>query len=359
MAGENETKELLAGLLAVLGESSSAANSLDRFAHPDCRWDIFHPFNRLDGNRAAAAQFWGPLRAALPDYEHRTAFMLAGSYEGRAMVSSMGHLIGTFDYPLAGIPPTRGMIFLRFGIHGTVRDGLFSHIYVLLDLVDVMRQAGVYPFRAMPGSSEQWPFPPSDTGASSHTIDFTQGVRSLQIVHEMQMGLPSAGTKITAKSSKANHSHHWYQNMNWYGPAGIGSTRGRRGFRDFHGALFLQAFGDRAGFPRIEGGPADAPGHFIRVGDGNFAVTSGWPSLHGTHTGSEWLGLPPTGRRVDMRVADWYRIDEQEKIIDNWVMIDIPHIVYQMGLDIFHDLKFRVDPSIERLPEPPLASVGE
>lgn len=352
MVKQTDSKFLLRQMMAGVAANGSIESIIDEFAHPDCRWEVFHPFNRLDGNAAAARDFWQPLRASLPDFEHRSAFMLAGTYEGREMVSSWGHLIGTFDYPLLNIPATRGMVFLRFGIQGTVRDGRFSSVHILLDLVDLMRQAGVYPFRRMPGASEQWPFPPCDTGASAQSVDATRGALSLQIVQEMQMGLPKAGARIDAESSKALHSHHWHANMNWYGPAGIGSARGRRGFRDFHGALFLQAFADRTGYPRKEGGPADAPGHFIRLGDGNYAVTSGWPSLHATHTGSEWLGLPPTGRKIEMRVADWYRIDEQDKIIDNWVMIDIPHIVHQMGLDVFHDLKFTVDPSIERFPDP-------
>jgi hypothetical protein len=51
-----------------------------------------------------------------------------------------------------------------------------------------------------------------------------------------------------------------------------------------------------------------------------------------------------------MRVADWYRIDENDKIIDNWVMIDIPHMLCQMGLDILDDMQFFVDPTIPRWP---------
>ena len=53
-----------------------------------------------------------------------------------------------------------------------------------------------------------------------------------------------------------------------------------------------------------------------------------------------------------MRVADWYRLDDDDKIIDNWVMMDVPHILQQMGLDLFHDLKFRVDRSLLRRPLP-------
>jgi hypothetical protein len=52
-----------------------------------------------------------------------------------------------------------------------------------------------------------------------------------------------------------------------------------------------------------------------------------------------------------MRVADWYRLDADNKIIDNWVMMDVPHVLDQMGLDIFEDLQFFVDRSRSRLPE--------
>ena len=56
-----------------------------------------------------------------------------------------------------------------------------------------------------------------------------------------------------------------------------------------------------------------------------------------------------------MRVADWYRLDQDGKICDNWVMMDIPHIVNQMGLDVFHDLEYRVDPSKTRVRTMPSA----
>ena len=50
-----------------------------------------------------------------------------------------------------------------------------------------------------------------------------------------------------------------------------------------------------------------------------------------------------------MRVADWYRLDQDDKIIDNWVMIDIPHMLEQMGLDILDDAQFFADRSLPRL----------
>lgn len=111
----------------------------------------------------------------------------------------------------------------------------------------------------------------------------------------------------------------------WYGPAGIGTTRRLSGFEDFHQIPFLVAFPDRSGTDT---------GHFIRIGDGNFAVTGGWGYLQATHTGGNFLGMPPTGRHVIMRVMDFYRCDEVT-IVENWVPMDIPHLLLQMGVDVF------------------------
>ena len=111
----------------------------------------------------------------------------------------------------------------------------------------------------------------------------------------------------------------------WYGAAGIGTTRGLKGFEDYHQIPFLVAFPDRAGSER---------GHFIRIGDGHFAVTGGWGYLQATHTGGELFGVAPTGKRIKMRVMDFYRCND-ETIIENWVPMDVPHILLQMGVDVF------------------------
>lgn len=342
-------KQLVNSLLkeiatAPIGESKAV---LDQYCHSDAVFEIFHPFNTLNGIEDVALRFFEPLRSALPDYEIRIGVGIADQYEQRDVVSVLGNVMGTFSAPWVGIPPTHGLIYLRFGLNAVITEGKIAKAYVLLDIVDVMRQAGYYPFRVMPGSAEQWPLPPIGTGASLAACDRALGAETLQIVRQMQGGLGS-GANLAEHVSTVEHSPHWHDNMNWYGPAGIGSTRGQRGFDDYHGALFIQAFPDRTGFPRAHGGPESAPGHYIQAGDGRFAVTGGWPSLRGTHSGGQWLGLPPTGKRIEMRVADWYRVDEDQKIIDNWVLIDILHMLDQMGYDVLDDLRFIVDPTIPR-----------
>lgn len=331
------------------GRREQLADILGQFCHADCIWDIFHPFNRIEGNEAVAAQFWQPMATAFPDWEYRPALLLGGSYEDHPHVSSWGHVMGTLAAPWLNIPATLQLSFLRFGFDARLRDDKFERVHILLDLVDLMRQAGHYPLRAMPGTAEQWPFPPGDAGFSPGSSDGERGARTLAIILEMQYGLPKGSDVTDIESARAAHSPHWHDNMNWYGPAGIGSSRGLRGFRDYHGALFLKAFPDRSGVARPPEGPPDRPGDYIRLGDGRVAVTAGWPAMRATHTGGQWLGLPPTGASLEMRVADWYRLDRDDRIIDNWVMIDIPHLLDQMGLDIFDDVQFFADRSLPRL----------
>ncbi|MGB6230300.1 MAG: hypothetical protein WBF53_09265 [Litorimonas sp.] len=282
----------------------------------------------------------------MPDYEIRPGLVLEGTYEDRRHASLLGHIMGNFLAPLASIPPTQKLTALRFGMNAVFEDGRIIASFVMLDLIDLMLKSGVYPFRAMPGSAGHWPFTPIDT----HHGEIADGNRTLAIVREMQHGLPAGPAVVDRASAAAHHSPHWAARMNWFGPAGIGSSRGMEGFRDSHGALFLKAFPDRRGLPRAEGTDIDREGHFCEIGDGRFAMTAGWPVMRGRHSGAHWLGLPPTHVEVDMRVADWYRVDRNHKIADNWVMIDIPHILQQMGLDPFEDIPFAIDPTRSRLP---------
>ena len=122
------------------------------------------------------------------------------------------------------------------------------------------------------------------------------------------------------------HAEFWHPDFMWYGAAGIGTTRGLEEFRAHHQIPFLVGFPDRLG-----------SGHYIRISDGNYAVTGGWPSVTGTHLGP-WLGMPATGKRINMRVMDFYR-QADGRICENWVPIDIIDMARQMGVDVFERVR--------------------
>jgi hypothetical protein len=110
--------------------------------------------------------------------------------------------------------------------------------------------------------------------------------------------------------------------------AGIGATRGLKGFQDLHQRPFLRALPDRRGGD-----------HKARFAEDDYACSTGWPSLRGTLSGPNWLGLPPTGRQVGMRVMDWWR-REGDRLRENWVLIDLLDVQIQCGLDPFDRLAF-------------------
>ena len=119
------------------------------------------------------------------------------------------------------------------------------------------------------------------------------------------------------------HARFWEPGFMWYGPSGIGTSKGLSGFETHHQIPFLLGFPDR-GVNR----------HIANVCDGDYVVTGGWPSVIGTHTGPDWLGLGPTGRKVNFRVMDFYRVNG-DLIAENWVPIDITDVLMQLGVDVF------------------------
>jgi hypothetical protein len=130
---------------------------------------------------------------------------------------------------------------------------------------------------------------------------------------------------------------HWHPKMMWYGPSGIGTTRGLQGFVDYHQLPFRKALPKRKGgsqWDEISGLKAKpGGGHYIRVGDGAYSVTGGWPSVFANHVGGEFLGLGPTGRAVTMRVMDFY-LHHEGLIRENWVPLDVLDLLLQMGVDV-------------------------
>ncbi|MEM8631609.1 MAG: ester cyclase [Pseudomonadota bacterium] len=281
------------------------------------------PIGEIAGG-AGIALLWARLRRALPDMERRDLLSLAGRNLPDARVevaraarihASMAVLQGTFREPLFGIPPTGGVVSLRICEAHVLERGLIRESWFMPDFLDLMRQAGVWPLGRSLGAEGAWQSP--KTGAATHAG--AEDTAAMDLVLKMHAAL-LAFDGVSLDSMP--HADYWTSDFMWYGPAGIGTTRGLEGFRAHHQIPFLRAFPDRKG-----------AGHYIRVSDGDFAVTGGWPSVTATHAGP-FLGLPPTQRSVSMRVMDFYRT-ENGRIAENWVPIDIPHLMQQMGLDVF------------------------
>jgi predicted ester cyclase len=53
----------------------------------------------------------------------------------------------------------------------------------------------------------------------------------------------------------------------------------------------------------------------------------------GTHKG-EFQGMPPTNKKINIRSADLYRI-ENEKIVQHWDVVDQVNLLQQTGAILF------------------------
>ncbi|MEL6955123.1 MAG: ester cyclase [Pseudomonadota bacterium] len=323
------TETVSAFYAALCAGDRSAAEAL---IAPGFHWHAAHPINDLADKDAFFDAFWTPLRTAMPDLEYRPFVRVAGAYDGAAMdgdgaagdwVNSTGYLVGTFTAPLFDIPPNNRALYLRFGELIRVEDGKIAEGYVILDFIDVMRQAGVCPLRPSVGARELV-LPPMAMDGLSHSKDPAEGEASLQLVRDMIDGLMHFDGKSLYTMDQ---EQFWSPDFMWYGPAGIGTSRGLDGFRAHHQGPFLKAFPKR-GVDRTKS----------LITEGPYVATGGWPHMTGSHLGGGWLGLPPSGKIVTMRVMDWWRRDG-DRLAENWVSIDILHILDQFGLDVFAQMR--------------------
>ena len=330
---------VLAALRAVAeAPPAGLADALDALAAPDARWRASCPMDEADGTAAAAARIWAPLKAAMPDLERRDAIFVGGVWGGATFLAAVGCYCGTMRRDWLGIPATGGAVTVPYGeVWRIGPDGRASEAYLLWDVLDVMRQAGVWPLAPMLGAAGLWPAPitadgvrlaPSDPAQSAASLAQTLAMHGALAEHDDRANL--SRESLLTMPQRA----HWHPKMMWYGPAGIGATRGLDGFVDGHQLPFRIAFHRPQGtFEQVMAARArHGAGHYVRIGDGPYSVTGGWPSVYAVHAGGGFCGLPPTGRPVTMRVMDFY-LHHEGRIRENWVPLDMLDLLRQMGVD--------------------------
>jgi predicted ester cyclase len=323
--------QALPGNTATSPTSPDARPALEKFFAADCPCHVFHPINEVHGIESMAAKFWQPLLKAMPNLERRMQLFFAGEFDGRfcggagTWVTSHGYLMGTFANDWLGIPATGDTVWVRIGEFYRVENGKIVDARILLDLVDVMRQAGIEVLPRSTGARLIVPGPQMQDGLLRDATDPLEAKHSMDSLDRMIGGLKS----FNQKDLKSMGMHaFWHPEMMWYGPCGIGTSRQVEGFQKHHQKPFLHAFPDRVG-----------GNHISRIAEGHFIASTGWPSVHATHAG-DYLGAPATHQPITMRVADWWR-REGDTLRENWVMIDLPDLLLQMGVDLFERMAQR------------------
>jgi predicted ester cyclase len=327
--------------LTALAEAGPAdlGTALGVVAAEGCQWRVAHPMDEMAGTGAALAQVWAPLKTAFPDLERRDSVYVAGVYQGRTLIAATGHYCGTMQGDWLGIPATGRPVCLRYGeVWQIGPDGQAVQANLLWDVLDVMRQAGVWPLPPSLGVEGLWPGPITGDGLRLAPTDPGQGLASLEQtlqMHATLAGFDDVGSLSRQALIDMPQRLHWHPRMMWYGPAGIGANRGLPGFVDDHQLPFRLAFlRPQGSFEAVMAERArHGAGHYIRIGDGPYSVTGGWPSVYAMHKGGGFCGMPPTGKPVFMRVMDFY-LHHEGRIRENWVPLDMLDLFRQMGVDL-------------------------
>lgn len=300
--------------------------------NPESKLYVTKPFEDMDGLGSAMNHFWNPLLHSFPDLEIQPYILLADSYENRDYVSCSGNMIGTFVKNWLGIPAHQQASWLRFAAHFLIEEGKIVKAWFFIDVLDVMRQVG-YDFFPSLGKTGVPPGPQTQDGLVLYETSPAESKDTLDLTNRMLTALGEYDGKTL---ESMDQTRFWdARNMMWYGPCGIGTTRGLKGFERNHQVPFITAFPDR-GITEKKG-----EDYFTQIGDGNYSCDFGFPAMYGTHLEGAWLGVEATGKQVTMRVVDYWR-REGDLLKENWVFIDIIDIMDQLGIDVFDLLNIHV-----------------
>lgn len=324
-------KELIAPLRAAMYDFylEGVRAALHAICAPDVVFRLAYPFESIQGVDAYVDAVYAPLMAGWPDLERRDWIVMAGpTPEGADWVGCGGSYVGTFKAAWLDIPPTGHLAHMRFHEFYCFEQGKITEMQALWDIPEVMLQAGAWPMSPSLGREWHVPGPSPCDGLVQGPYDADAGAASCRHIIDMLEHLkrhPSQGGPEVMEMER-----FWHPRMTWYGPAGIGTGRGIAGFRNWHQIPFLNGMPDRGQYvDEIEY-------HFF--GDGPYAAVTGWPDMYQSLTHGGWLGIAPTGKKIEMRSLDFWRM-EAGRIRENWVLVDLLHMYDQIGVDVLARLR--------------------
>ncbi|MEP0520297.1 MAG: ester cyclase [Hyphomicrobiales bacterium] len=137
-----------------------------------------------------------------------------------------------------------------------------------------------------------------------------QSNETLAIIHRMEEAL---------SANENDMSLYFHDDFRWMGNYGCGTKEGVKAFRENWQLPLRSAFTDR--IYKTE--------KFLA--DGEWASCFG--HIEGTHSGT-FMGVAATQKRIKIPYMDFWKVKDG-KIADNWVSVDYPLVMAQLGVDVF------------------------
>ncbi|MBO6540342.1 MAG: ester cyclase [Rhizobiaceae bacterium] len=150
--------------------------------------------------------------------------------------------------------------------------------------------------------------PASDS--MSADLHAAKSAETLAVIHSMEKALGESAN---------NMADYFHDSFRWMGNRGCGTKQGLAEFRRAWQLPFRAAFSERT--YKTE----------KFMADGEWASCFG--HIEATHSGP-FMGIAATGKRVTIPYMDFWLVRDG-KIADNWVSVDFPSILEQLGIDVF------------------------
>jgi len=285
------------------------------------------PIGYLKGREALFNEVYTPLSQAFPVVQRKSYLFFGGEFEGNTWIAATGDFYGAMENDWLGITAAQKEVRLRYGEFYRVANGKICEIRCLFDVLGLAAQAGHPLLPPFEGRADTPPGPMAQNGICRGHQDASETKKTLDLVEAMiggcnrldERGLESMGMEA-----------YWHEDMIWHGPWGIGSCYGFKEFQDYAQGPSVASFPDRTGGY-----------HRARFADGMVAGFTGWPSLKGTFSGKPFHGAAPTNRPIGMNIMDFYTRRE-DRLFENWVLIDLIDAWRQFGIDLMAQLQRKV-----------------
>lgn len=140
--------------------------------------------------------------------------------------------------------------------------------------------------------------------------DLSKTEESMSTVVNMTEALQAGSNDMAA---------HFHRDFRWMGNTGCGTKHGIEEFRRNWQLPLRAAFSERKYIEEA------------RLAQGEWVASFGY--IDAIHSG-EFMGIAATGIRVKVKYVDFWKVIDG-KISDNWVNVDFPSILEQLGVDVF------------------------
>jgi len=304
------------------------------FMTADSDWHGPDPINKLQGAEGFATGYWKPLLSSFPDMKRESHIFMGGksngridgSGDGKMWVGGTGYFHARFENDYLSIPATGDEVSIRWGEFCRVEDQKIVETFLILDLIDLMQQAGINVLPPSRGTDGVYPPPKANDGVLLEEQDAGQSEHTL--AHIRTFIFDGLNNYDQSELKSMGMADYFDPDVHWYGPGGIGACLSFKEFEDKQQKHWLKAFPDRS----VQN--LDA-----LIAEGPYSSAPGWAGVTATHRG-EYLDCAATGRPLKINGLDFWKL-ENDRYIENWVFVDMIHLFRQFGVDLFE----RIPPS--------------